>query len=515
MDEIFNEKIAQDVLLAKFDEKINSEDHEDAFYILKTAILFDESNLHTFIGNIQEEELKSGFVDYIKTKDKYLYDDLGEEMEDDDDEEDNNVDDEFTNLIKNGDYIEAIELFVKNQELVAYVNDDHTEFVELLRLHEPDIANFFFTPEYSEDEDSSSDLDISQIDSNLGAMSPNSRRNRGSVCKITNNGSENIIEIIPSTWRMETFQGAKQGDHITAYVLLLESLTHIKEKSINELPEKFYEFAKAILPEKHNIFLFHKNNIEKKTNEMNGAYKFICKKLKGNNNSLIEIFRELYVRAIMRHIEDVCDIFIREINSLEDAVCPSDRKKGMRKTIVNRLKKNIENPNFSVSEKREIYEKLNNSVKNKEDGNFTVDELNKISKKLLDITPMRKYHEGTAIKKIRDLLEKKTLDFPEIGKTIAKLYDYPKVENMAYNDVNRLCKTLARHLVINFMTFYKLLGLQVQSKKEICCHCVDHILYFQLWDEYDIGGRFLDRNSLIHGIRQYADFNDGGILVMK
>jgi hypothetical protein len=339
------------------------------------------------------------------------------------------------------------------------------------------------------------------------------------------------LSLIPSDWRMETNQqGNKQGDHVIAYVLMLESLAYCKGENIKTLPKNFCDMACAIMPDHADEFVRSKEQVEKKLTEKREKRKETIANLKHVSNKegdflkpIDEALKKAETEDVARYIEAEADKLIKMINKIKGETFPNERKKGAMKLVKEEIKKKVkelypnekaftaefenaiekflkdtDKPAITKEKKEKIFAEISKVAKGK-----LPKELNtfaKINEFLDSITPLKKYHEGSVISKII-LAEKKlgkgerskisrqedrSENLTEIGHNLAKLFDYPRtgkpdVIDDRVDDEYVLYEAIPRHLIMCFSAFRSLKNLTVTEKNQIVDSFLDKILDLQLW----------------------------------
>lgn len=198
----------------------------------------------------------------------------------------------------------------------------------------------------------------------LGTMSTRSGRiQKGFVARISYAGGERspTLELIPSQWRLET---GPQGDHVIAYVLLLESLAYCRGVNVKELPEKFCKLACDLLPDESSDFENHRDNILNELYRKREVRKSVTKSIRLDrslSDNLSEIknnLKKAETEAVARHIETVSDKLIIRLNSMEEEAFPQDRKNATRQFIIDRMKYLIDTDPRFFSRKDDLKQAL-------------------------------------------------------------------------------------------------------------------------------------------------------------
>lgn len=402
------------------------------------------------------------------------------------------------------------------------------------------------------------DMDVRSIDSgvtSLGTMSVQSGRNKSFVARVSYETGSNTptLDLIPSTWRLQTALGTDQGAHVTAYVLLLESLAHCRGVHVKQLPEKFFQLAVRLLPDKINdVFEPKKGDVLSEIVKKREIRKSVTQLLRtsGKTNAhLREVknnLKKAEIEVIARHIETISDLLITFLNILENQVFIG-RKNDVLALNVAVMKETIDNSGYLKSIKDAMKAGLDKIPQ------LTDYELRKIVQTpvikknlgigkgldyLKSITPGKRYNEGyvithikgniTALGGLKNVKDKEKILF-EIGKNIAKLFDYPRVDKQdtfTENAVDRiddeyvLYETLPRHLIISFAAFNELQQLSPKEKGLIIDAVLDHILRLQLWSLHIVKDNSnndvrLDRPILLQGMAKFANFDASTEYSMK
>jgi hypothetical protein len=257
------------------------------------------------------------------------------------------------------------------------------------------------------------------------------------------------LSLIPSDWRLSTAtKGNTQGDHVIAYVLLLNSLSHCQGEHIKKLPTIICEMACRVLPDDKASFLNKKQRIETTLEkhramrkEAVASLKNECKKPEKFIEKIEESLKRTEIEYIARHVEKVVDLFIETVNSLEGESFSQKRKEGIkinfilqkiasfvqespclkadkfnkfRETLFNTIMKEAKQPtnNKSGSITDKMLEQITRkAIKNNGDSPVP-DSLLKLNSKpnsskiaqakllafLKRLTPLKKYHEGSEVK---------------------------------------------------------------------------------------------------------------------
>ncbi len=351
--------------------------------------------------------------------------------------------------------------------------------------------------------------------------------------------------LIPSDWRLETaMQENNQGDHVTAYVLLLSSLSHCKGENIKLLPELVCKLASDVLPDHKELFLQKKQkNVEALNRyrtvrvETISSLKAECDKSASFVSMVENNLKKVEIESIARHIEESIDHFIMIINKLEDESFSQKRKQSITgKYILQRLRTIIEKVellndkqhhkfrdiilNAILDEENKInsgvteqtLKRITDTISKNDFSNIKIPQqfLSKSFKLTKGIvleflkahTPLKKYHEGYVIKDIKIIILElvKTNDqfkrnelLNKIGFLCFNLFDYPRVNDDKMNDEYVLYQAIPRHFIIINSAFGDLKVITSNEKKVIYNTFLNNILMLQLWRGYHV----LDNNSEI------------------
>ncbi|MBA2656032.1 MAG: hypothetical protein H0U70_03505 [Tatlockia sp.] len=349
------------------------------------------------------------------------------------------------------------------------------------------------------------------------------------------------LMLIPSDWRLETGLKDHQGDHVTAYVLLLSSFSHCQGENVKKLPELVYNLAARTLPNDKKIFLEkkEKNDIELTVLRKRRIDTIACLKVySGEEESTIQAventLRKAEIELIARHLEDSVDCFITKINQLDDESFSQKRKESLTghyilqqliqilKTVSWLQEKKYlqfrtsliaaiqnESKNTSYQKPGGIVEKtfinIANTILAAQPNTKDIplqlisESSNKLTQELLISflkanTPFKKYHEGQAIKDIQScILELRTTSrsarnnlLAAIGFQCFKLFDYPRVNDNNLNNVTVLYQALPRHFIIINAAFSDLNSLVIKEKQLIYNVFLTKVLLLQNWEGYPV-----------------------------
>ncbi|MBN9230253.1 MAG: hypothetical protein J0I93_05325 [Legionella sp.] len=373
------------------------------------------------------------------------------------------------------------------------------------------------------------------------------------------------LSLIPSDWRLDTAIQGSQGDHVTAYILLLSSFAHCEGECIKKLPKLIYDLTLRALPaEKENLDQVMEKNIV----ELNRARRLrkttIAALKKDQNLSETFIvasenhFKKTEIALIATQVENMIDDFIGKINKLEHETFSQARKSSLTKSYrLNQLcflldrEPQLQDPRLLPFKKR-LIQVIQHEMKNNPEQNELTDEtLKDISKALIKgqpsaemlppallanskkltqksvtdflkkHTPFKKYHEGHAIKDIKaellvlkktqaGLLRKKHLS--TIGFYCSKLFDYPRVADINLNNESVLYQAIARHWILINAAFKDLQALPGDQKIFIFSVFLEHILFQQGWchQVIKIENQYTELNLrlLIERVYSYVEIDD-------
>ncbi|MBA2657647.1 MAG: hypothetical protein H0U70_11820 [Tatlockia sp.] len=348
------------------------------------------------------------------------------------------------------------------------------------------------------------------------------------------------LVLIPSDWRLETALQAQQGDHVTAYVLLLSSLSHCKGENVKKLPELIYKLAANVLPDDKEFFLKEK---EKNDTAIENHRKIRVEAIAsliahGNKEddfiqAVENNLKKTEIELIARHVEDGVDCFIKKINQLENESLSQKRKESLTTDyILQQLIVILETLSFLKEKeylnfKTILFDAIKNEAKTpkyQKAVGITDQTLKNITETLLKLnikilipphllsksnkltnetllnflkknTPFKKYHEGYAINDIQNqILILKTLTDPiqrnqllmEISLLCFKLFDYPRVNDNSLNSETILCQAIPRHMIIINAAFCYLNEIVPAEKKLLYDGFLANILLLQGWGSHQI-----------------------------
>lgn len=384
---------------------------------------------------------------------------------------------------------------------------------------------------YESDEESLGQLDAVYNKKFTARVSYKDHREKGIVV----NSIPELV-VIPSDWRLATAVKNNQGDHVTAYVLLLSSFSHCKGENVKELPELIYNLAISVLPDDQKFFQQEKQNIAKSLEEYRNvrvAARAALKAYTGMDETMVMAaennLKKAEIELIASYIENTIDSFIAMINKQEDESFSQKRKDSLTKKYIlqqlilvlgkrselipyvqfsNVLIQAIQaeaaqNPN-NLGITDQVLEKIVDSVM---EVKLLVKEIPKElvrSKQLSRVsfleflknnTPYKKYHEGHVITEIKRMVldlqettnkEKKTRNnlLQKIGFLCYKLFDYPCVNDESLNDETVLYQAIPRHWIIINAAFGYLKELTVVEKKTLYDVFLNNILRLQRWENH-------------------------------
>ncbi len=398
--------------------------------------------------------------------------------------------------------------------------------------------------------------------------------------KSTVNGQEKqipMIELIPSSWRLETgTEDSNQGDHVIAYVLLLQSLSHCSGQYIKTLPQKFCEMACAVLPDNILDFTASKLEVQKTIADKREVRKDAIANLKHHHGkdykyllTLEQSLKKAEVEEVARYIEREADCFIKIINRLEKESFSRTRKEKVNQdgfltgrmcalvdsnlklsgtafeTFRNKLKAAITqglNGRTEIIDDKDL-SKITEIFLNSLDGDVDESPEGLSDKKsfkefLVSITPLKKYHEGRAIKRTKELIgelkiatseAEKTAKVNEMGKNCFRLFDYGRVDKAdcqfgdelkRHDDEFVLYEAIPRHMAIFFAAFREIKELSAVQKSTIYENFLDHVLDLQLWGDFEVtdltGNQVrLSKSLLKERVAQFSSIDENGDFTLK
>jgi hypothetical protein len=384
------------------------------------------------------------------------------------------------------------------------------------------------------------------------------------------------LRLIPSDWRLPTaVAGDNQGDHVTAYVLLLSSLSHCKGEHIKRLPAIIHEMVVRVLPEQRAQYddsLRAVNASLEKQGETRrqalSSLKHECDKPEEFLSAVDNSLKRAETDTVAHYIEDTADHFVTTLNGMAGESFSQSRKTGVK---INFLLEKLggavgASPKLQSPDAEAFKEALVTAISEvaedpayDKSGSVTDAHLQKISTKmdvasrdcavpvflqrsqsvrlmkqtLLDFlkehTPLKKHHEGHEIRNLQSLVarlasvedvsQRSTL-LEAIGDAGAKLFDYPRVGDPAQDDVSVLCAAIPRHLIIITYAFKALGRLRGDEKQQMYDAFINHLLVRQLWGDHDVVDagaqtRPLTADLLKEKIRAFANMDGDGNYSMK
>jgi hypothetical protein len=377
------------------------------------------------------------------------------------------------------------------------------------------------------------------------------------------------LELIPSNWRLETATSdSNQGDHVIAYVLLLNSLAHCKGENIKTLPQLLCDTFCAVLPDHKKSFIKVQSTIEEKLKQQSAirrdalaSLKEVCGKSEDYLNALEDNLKKAEIEEVARHVEKMADKFIGAVNLIKGESFPQSRKKGTLQFISTGMQVLVDKePSLNKTEfdsfRKIIKDEIDTHLKDK-DKIVTGKDLETIAKAITqkvakdkvgapqhlsskvkmqdfleNITPLKKYHEGHAIKEISRLSQSIKAskeedeeadcgdDLHKIGQGCSRLFDYPKVNKPDQDDVHVLYEAIPRHMIIIFAAFSELRKLAPKEKEIIYDSFLDRILKLQLWEGHQVvddknQNVLLDKGVLKNMVLQYSDIDPSFNFSMK
>lgn len=378
----------------------------------------------------------------------------------------------------------------------------------------------------------------------LGQMGQNvERRKRAAVRVSYDESGIPQLNLIPSEWRYPTNLGSDQGDHVSAYVLMLEVLIGCKGDDIKKLPDTLYKTVTAIMPDKKDEFKKLRDDVVSKVARERTIRKDTTQHLRKIGYSQVSEVKDRMkkgeVELIASYVEEVADRFVTEVNRMENSAF-SGRKKDLSMDVIrarmNQLvdTKLADNDGRSFNQFRDLIKyaigylgttagKTVKKVKGTKTKILDLQDITDwlcsestrqnltfhpilsrsgtVNKKTLfdflkEITPLKKESESHAIEELRVIndeiartkkLRRARADFgvvstaeeERVGDLIAKLFDYPKIGE---NDSERvLYESLPKHLVFIFSAFKHLQILPKANKEAIYDSFLDRVLDKQLW----------------------------------
>jgi hypothetical protein len=384
------------------------------------------------------------------------------------------------------------------------------------------------------------------------------------------------LELIPSNWRLETATSdSNQGDHVIAYVLLLNSLAHCKGENIKTLPQLLCDTFCAVLPDHKKSFMKAQSTIEEKLKQQSAirrdalaSLKEVCGKSEDYLNALEDSLKKAEIEEVARHVEKMADKFIGAVNLIKGESFPQSRKNGTLQFISTGMQvlvdkeTRLDKPKYNsfkkiIKDEIESYLKAKIDDKKQRSKMIIGKDLSSISDSIIEkatkdkvitpeslsskkkmedflvsIAPLKKYHEGHAIKEISRLSKSIKAskeedekvdcgdDLHKIGQFCSQLFDYPKVNKPDQDDVRVLYEAIPRHMIIIFASFGNLRTLELEEKKVIYDSFLDQVLKLQLWEGHPVFDEkdqdvLLSKDILKNMVLQYSDIDTSFNFSMK
>ena len=334
---------------------------------------------------------------------------------------------------------------------------------------------------------------------------------------------DNSLRIFVSNSRPDTHLGSKQGDHVSAFVSFIQMLaTVVEDENIKKVSHYLADVAKAVIPDKADIFDEIMKNFYQKAETMYSRVerkKLIAEsrdraedpdKIERLKNSL-----KFSERALFRDvIQEMGEGLLKQMNLEEDMAFrkegEADRAEGSRvKKAVHALK-TINTTNRLLSKDvisgNELDFFFHDYVKT---GAKCKDGLNAV------------LHDGgngyTSSRVIRDWTQTETdkrgilekineNSTPEkIAGFIGDLFDF-QYEKHHSDNIRSLHKVTARHLVIMFHAFDQLQSMSSEDKSAVVKSFLQsEVLEKSGWNKR----RGLDIDSLTEGITEHSRIDSG------
>lgn len=343
----------------------------------------------------------------------------------------------------------------------------------------------------------------------LGSINKIKRREIFSFKVTTDDAGEPVINIAPSDIRHEgnsSIKGKSDGDHVNAYVLLLQSIACCKGKKIKELPETFYQAIVSILPEEVVFFKKEKELLKKELIDMREIRKEATSQLRKLSPSIIEQTKSSLLLSefelIARHIETVGNEFVKKANINQNAAFDKSRKldstipytkKNAGCEVDSLAKLNSFNQNFGYffdnseteveygtiyTGKRAIKHALSNIFSLKDS------DINKIKEEFIDFCNNIK--DNFKVPPASPLQKKTIRALSKLADASADLFDYTATGKPNNDSWDTLYYTLSKHNKLIFNSFPNLQKLPLVCKNIIREKIVDNILSNQGWDKLAI-----------------------------
>tara|TARA_Y100001960_G_C14678213_1_gene829672 strand:- start:263 stop:1420 length:1158 start_codon:yes stop_codon:yes gene_type:complete len=327
----------------------------------------------------------------------------------------------------------------------------------------------------------------------------------------------------------------KQGDHVSAYILLLSSFAHCQGENVKTLPQRIHELIMRALPDDQTFFTDKKNCCDNTFKQQRITRKKTVAVMEAHSDESADFIANVDInmktaemQTIAQYIEDVADAFISRLNCLKEGAFAQERKASLLKPyLMQTFRYLLKNHPILQDKKYDLFvEKLMDTVK-KVMSKTTSSNLsnNQLFKKihqqmaalsldssaippqflsrnqrlhqthflafLNDNFPCKKYHEGTVIKAISTQLKElatqqkgRLISLKNIGYECFKLFDYPYVPDQTLNDEYVLSSAIARHWIILHAAFEPLSRLSYIEKEQIYDTFLEKILTLQGWYQH-------------------------------
>ncbi len=379
--------------------------------------------------------------------------------------------------------------------------------------------------------DNSDTWSVDSKEEGLGKMSAAVARDKRFAARVSyDEQGIPTLNLIPSTWRYATSAEVAQGDHVSAYILMLETLTSCKGENIKKLPDILYKLATSLIPEERAGFKKLHDDVIKNLSEHRTIRKDTTGRLRAENflhtKEVKEMLKKQETEIVARHVEDVADKIISLLNEMESSAF-SNRKEasiplvreGMKKAVdrnfpnsatdnfeplrkilkteIDKLETTTERPRKGVGLVQvadAIVKEITDTIT--KDPSFKIPEdlktqtkratnQEKILGMLKEITPLKKESESDAIGILRRIdNDPKNYKLQEIAVQITRLFDYAKTGDR--DDEKVLYEAIPKHLAIIFSAFKNLQTLPTKNKTEIYEGFLDRLLEKQLWSLHKI-----------------------------
>lgn len=382
-----------------------------------------------------------------------------------------------------------------------------------------------------------------------------------------------MMELIPSGWRLETSTEGKQGDHVIAYVLLLNSLSHCRGANIKTLPKHFCEMASAVLPDFKDQFEKDRKAVESELQKKRAVRKDTVARMKHFFEkdpqyliTLEDSLKKAEIEEVARYLEAQADLFISCVNKMKGESFSQERKKDVNAEgfLTRKMLLLVDSePKFAGANFANFRQKLKATISAEiKSGTLTETDISRIAKKFIKalvpatdkilqgfttiksieeflptITPLKKYHEGIAITKIKKLSDdlavcagdERKRKIKDIGKICAQLIDYPRVDKVdkfvglridRVDDEYVLYEAIPRHMIICIAAFPNLRTLSGAEKDSLYDSFLDQVLKLQLWEGHPVTNSAgveveMTKVELMEGIAKFSTRDAAGNFVMK